>query len=243
MSSVSALFGAATRLASAGRRGELARSVCVDGGAEGLPAETTMLIGGDDPGLAEDPVLAGWFARMVGAVTGRAPLDLSAPGRLGGAPVWPILAEGGGHFDASALVNAIPRGTAWLVATRPERFFAQAASRLEARGDARGADWAARLRSPSGNLALLGRIVRTVGITLQVGDPGASTLRLRVTCPDDNAARQAVFALHGWRERRGLGDGLDAAVFRASDLLREGRRVELVLPGELDTLIRLFGIR
>jgi len=246
MASVSALFGAATRLAHAGRRGDVAPSVPVEGGAEGLAADTTMIIGGDDPALAADPVLVGWFARMVAAVSGTTALDLSAPCRLGGAPAWPILTEGGGDFDAAALAGAIPRGTAWLAATRPERFFAQAAARLEARGDARGADWAARLRAPTGNLALLGRVVRTFAITLHVGEPPTgvgSTLRLRVTCPDDMTARQAIVALHGWRVRRGLAESSDGAVFRASDLVRDGQRAELLLPGELDTLTRLFGVR
>ena len=243
MSSVSALFGAATRLANTGRRGELSPSVPVEGGAEGLSAETSMLIGGDDPALVADPVLAGWFARMVGAVSGKRTLELSAPGRLGGATVWPILSEEGGAFDAATLADAIPQGTAWLVATRPDRFFPQAAARLEARGDTRGADWAARLRTPTGNLALLGRIVRTVAITLQIAPTGPSALRLRVSCPDESAARQAAIALHAWRVRRGLGDGPDAAVFRASDLVRHATRVELVLPGEVDTLARLFGTR
>ncbi len=246
MSSVSALFGAATRLANAGRRGDVAPSVPVDSGAEGLPADTTMLIGGDDPALAYDPVLVGWLARMVAAVSGTTELDLAAPGRLGGAPAWPILTEGGGHFDAAALAGAIPRGTAWLVATRPERFFAQAATRLDARGDARGADWAARLRAPTGNLALLGRVVRTFAIALHVGEPhtgAGSALRLRVTCPDDMTARQALVALHGWRVRRGLAESPEGAVFRASDLVRDGQRAELLLPGALDPLTRLFGVR
>lgn len=244
MSSVSALFGAATRLASAGRRGALAPSVDVQGGADGLPADTTLFVGGEDAALAEDPVIVGWLGRMVGAIVGKGPLELSVPARLGDAAAWAILAEGDDSgFDAHALSGAIPHGTSWLVATRPDRFFPQAAARLEARGDARGADWAARLRTPTGNLALLGRIVRTAAIALQLGNGGPGALRLRVSCPDPNAARQAILALHAWRVRRGMGEGPDAAVFRASDLVREGHRVELVLPGDLDTLTRLFGTR
>jgi hypothetical protein len=246
MSSVSALFGAATRRAAVAAfsgRGALAPSVPVDSGADGLPADTTLFIGGEDASLAEDPLVLAWFGRMVGAIVGKAPLDLSTPGRLGDTAVWPILAEGGGVFDAEGLAGAIPHGTSWLVATRPDRFFVQAAARLDARGDARGADWAARLRSPTGNLALLGRIVRTFAIALQVSNGGPSALRLRVSCPDPNAARQAVLALHAWRVRRGMGESADASVFRGSDLVREGHRVELVLPGELDALTRLFGTR
>jgi hypothetical protein len=238
MSSVSALLGAATRLASAGRRGALAPSVDITGGAAGVPADTSVIVGGDDPALATDPVLAAWFARIVGAVS-TPTFDVAAAGRLGRAPVWPILSEGGGHLDTAMLEGAIPAGTAWIAALRPDRFFAQAATRLEARGDARGADWAARLRSPTGNVALLGRLVSTAAITLSVGDPSA--IRLRVKCPDEAAGRQAALALHAWRVRRGLPDDPGGAVFRASDLVRDGARVELVLPGELNTVTRLFG--
>ncbi len=244
MSSVSALLGAAARLASAGRRGELPPSVDVRLGAEGLPTDTTMLIGGDDPAMAEDPVLAAWFARIVGAVSGNAPMDLSRPGRLGGVPVWPVLSEGSGRFDPAILADAIPVGTAWVVALRPERFFVQAAARLEARGDERGADWAARLRSPAGNIALLGRLVTTVAICLQVAEgDGPSWMRLRFTSPDEGAARQAVVALHAWRVRRGIADGPEGAAFRGSDLVRDGVRVELALPGDVATLTGLFGRR
>ena len=239
MASVTALLGAASRLAGAGRRGELAPAVDVSGGGEGLPADTTVLIGGDDPEVATDPVLAAWFARIVGLVAGDR-LELGASARLGAHRVWPILTEGAGALDVTPLHDAIPAGSAWAVATRPERFFAQAADRLEARRDARGADWAARLRAPTGNLALLGRLVRTVAIALDVGSTGA-VLRLRVTCASENAATQAAFALHGWRVRRGLGEGPGAAAFRASDLVRDSHRVELALPGDVATLTSLFG--
>ncbi|MFN7143126.1 MAG: hypothetical protein ACK4YP_05075 [Myxococcota bacterium] len=246
MSSVSALFGAATRLASAGRRGDLSPSVDVSAGAQGLPAQTTMIVGGEDPALAKDPVLAAWFARIVGMITSDT-FDVADAGRLGNKPVWPILAEGEGTLDTAALVGAVPSATAWVVALHPERFFLQAATRLEARGDARGADWAARLRTPTGNLALLGRVVRTVAIALQVGpsagNAGGSVLRMRVTCPDEGSARQAVVALHGWRVRRGMADGPEGAAFRASDLVRNGTRVELSLPGDVTTLTGLFGRR
>lgn len=248
MSSVSALFGAASRLASlaawnGGNRSDLAPSVALTGPVEGLPAHTSLLIGGEHPGVVHDPVIAGWLVRMVGAIVGKAPLDLSVPGRLGDAPVWAILTDGGGLFDATVLVGSVPVGTAWLVATGPDLFFAQAAGRLEERGDARGAEWAARLRAPTGNLALLGRIVRTFAIALHIDDNGGCALRLRVTTPDAYAARQALLALHAWRVRRGMGGDADAAVFRASRLVRDGHRVELVLPGELDVLARLFGTR
>jgi hypothetical protein len=239
MSSVSALFGAATRLASAGRRGNLHPSVSVEGGAEGVPASTTLLVGGEDPGLAADPVLAGWFARMTGMLSGRDTIDLPEPGRLGGAPVWPILGHGEGSFDATLLAGAIPVGAAWVAALHPDRFFAQAAERLDARGDSRGAEWAARLRTPTGNLALLGRLVTTMAISLDTS--GAPVLRLRIGCPDEGAARQALLALHAWRVRRGMGDGAAGAAFRGSDLVRADRRVELSLWGDLSTLIGLFG--
>lgn len=239
MASVSALLGAATRLAGAGRRGELAPSVDVRGGADGLPADTTVLVGGDAPEVTDDPVVAAWFARIVGAVSGDG-LDLGPAGCLGAHRVWPILTEGAGALDVTPLVGAIPAGSAWVVATRPERFFAQAADRLEARGDARGADWAARLRAPTGNLALLGKLVRTVAIALDI-QPSGAALRLRVTCSSEASATQAAFALHGWRVRRGLAEGPGAAAFRASDLVRDAHRVELVLPGDVPTLTSLFG--
>ncbi len=242
MASVSALLGAASRLAGAGRQGPLSASVDVSRGAEGIPAETTMIVGGTDPAIGQDPVLAGWFARIVGAVSTDT-LDIAAAARLGNVRVWPILAEGHGVLDVSLLVGAIPATSAWVVALRPERFFTQAAVRLEARGDARGADWAARLRAPKGNLALLGKLVRTAAIALEVGDGASASLRLRLTCPNDAAATQAVFALHGWRVRRGLADGPEGAVFRASDLVRDGARVELLLPGDVGTLTGLFGRR
>ena len=239
MATVSSLLGAATRLAGAGRRGEISPSVDVRPGAEGLPAETTMLVGGEDPAIAQDPVLAGWFARIVGAVAGDT-LDIAAVARLGDTPVWPILAEGEGALDTTALHGAVPAATAWVLALRPERFFAQAASKLEERGDSRGADWAARLRAPTGNLALLGKLVRTVAIALDLAGPTAA-LRLRVTCASDASATQAMLALHAWRVRRGLGDGPGAQAFRASDLVRDGTRVELTLPGDVVTLTSLFG--
>ena len=163
------------------------------------------------------------------------------PGRLGGQAVWPILAEGGGDFAAHTLRDTIPRGAAWVVALRPERFFQQAADRLEARGDERGADWAARLRSPSGNLALVGRLVRVVAISLGV-EPSA-VLRMRLTCNDETAAVQATIAMQAWRVRRSLGEGPAAQCFAASSLVRDGARVELSLPGDVDTLTTLFGRR
>jgi len=66
-------------------------------------------------------------------------------------------------------------------------------------------------------------------------------LRLRVTGTSELSATQAAVALHGWRVRRGLGDGPAASAFRASDLLRDAHRVELVLPGDVATLTSLFG--
>lgn len=239
MTPFSALFGAASRLAATARGARLAPSVDVSAGAEGVAAETTVLIGGEDPKIGADPVFAAWFARLVGAVSGD--LDLSRPGRLGGQAVWPILTEGGGDFAAGALAEAIPRGAAWVVALRPERFFHQAADRLEARGDERGADWAARLRSPTGNLALVGRLVRVVAIALEVGSP--AVLRMRLSCNDEAAAIQATIALQAWRVRRSLGEGAGAQAFASATLVREGTRVEMSLPGEVDTLTTLFGRR
>jgi hypothetical protein len=244
MSSVSALFGAASRLAVPGRRGELAPSVNIAGGVEGVPAQTTMLAGADDPALAQDPLLAGWFDRVVGMLSGGS-LDLSAPGRVGNAAVWPVLGEGEGDFDAAVLSGAIPVGTVWVAALHPERFFVQAADRLEALGDTRGVEWAARLRTPTGNLALLGRVVRTMAIALDAppGGTAPGVLRLRVGCPDEGAAKQAMLLLHAWRIRRGLAEGAAAQLFRASDLVRADSRVELTLVGDPPLLVGLFGRR
>ncbi len=260
MSSVSALLRAASRLARAGRAGALAPSVDTEGGAEGLPARVTLLAGGADARVAADPLLAGWFARVVGALSGRDTLELATPGRLGRSAAWPLLgadrerldtetldpegrdAQG---LDARVLEGAVPAGSAWIVAFHPDRFFDQAAARLDARGDERGAEWAARLRSPAGNIARLGALVHAIAVSLDLphADNPHGVLRLRLTCPDAGAARQTTLLLHGWRIRRGLGDGADAAVFRASDLVRADAQAELTLPGEIQVLTTLFGGR
>ena len=232
---IHALRHAAGSLAGDGK--DLGPSVAFgEGLLAGIPASTSALAGTDEAVVDAHPGLLSWVADIAAWLTGEANVDLSRPRLHAGLALWPLLSEGGGDFDARPLEGAVPRGAAWVVAMRPEHFFAQAAERLERSGDARAVAWSARLRAPTGNLAILERLVRTFAISL---DP-AGVLRLRVGCPNSGTARRAFLLLHGWRLRRAAGDGAVAQAFAGADLVRHDARVQMSFSGDPEVLARLF---
>jgi hypothetical protein len=243
MTTLRALRHAATALTGAGRReGGRDLAPSVDLGPTplpGVPAETTALAGGDADAVAQRPELAAWLSGIASWLTGARDIDLARPVRHGRFSLWPLLAEGDHPFDPARLSGVVPEGAAWLAARDPARFFAQAADRLDDVGLERGSQWAARLRQPEGNVALVGRIVESVGLAMDADDVTAA-LRLRVTCPDAATARQTQFLLHGWRMRKAIVDNAAGRVFAASEIVREGVRVEMVLPGETGVIVGLF---
>lgn len=203
-----------------------------------LPADTTAVAGGDVTELAREPALRAWLEDVTGWMTGSATLLDEAPAQRGDACIWALLSEGPPPFDPAALGGAVPRGAAWVAALRPDRFFAQAADRLEQAGHERGARWAARLRAPEGNLGVIRRNVETVALSL-----GPTALRLRIGFVDGTAARQGVVLLHGWRLRRAMGEGTAAEAFRTAEVVREGTRVEMRVNAPFETLLTLFSPR
>lgn len=206
---------------------------------EGIPADTTALAGADAALLADRPEVHTWLARTAGWIGGDATW-LDDPVLHGRLALWPLLSTArAGRFDPSALEGGVPAGAAWIVAMEPARFFQQAADHLEVHGGERGMRLAARLRAPSGNLALVGRLVETAAIALEA-DRGHGTLRLRVVSPDPGAARQTLLLLQGWRMRRSLADAADAHVFAHARVGRTGSRVEMALSGDLRVVAGLF---
>ncbi|MFZ5480753.1 MAG: hypothetical protein ACOZNI_28595 [Myxococcota bacterium] len=241
MTPLRALRHAATALSGAAHGGrEMAPSV--DLGTQALasiPTETTALAGGDAEALAQRPELGAWLTGIASWLTGAEEIDLSRPVPHGRLSLWPLLAEGDGPFDPARLGGVVPEGSVWLAARDAQRFFSQAAERLELVGTERAATWASRLRAPEGNVALVGRIVDAVGLAMD-GDEQWAALRLRVTCPDAATARQTQFLLHGWRMRKALADSPAGRVFAASEIVRDGVRVEMAMPGETGVIVGLF---
>lgn len=211
-----------------------------DGLLDGIPADTTALAGANAALLADRPEVRAWLARIAEWIAGDA-TRLDAPVRHGPLALWPLLSVGrAGHFDPATLDGGVPVGTAWIAALEPMRFFQQAADHLEVHGGERGMRLAARLRAPSGNLALVGRLVDTVAVSLETSRAQA-TLRLRVVSPDNGSARQTLLLLQGWRMRRSLADAADAPVFAHARMGRAGNRVEMAVTGDAHVVVGLFG--
>ncbi len=143
-------------------------------------------------------------------------------------------------FPARRIEGAVPEGSAWLVALEPERFFAQAAERLESAGGPRAERLAGRLRQPSGNLAMLARMVSSAALSIAFTDGGAASLRLRVVAPDLTGAVQASVLLHAWRARRAGRQDADAPTLARAGVHRRATRVEVSFSGTPAEMARLI---
>ena len=200
-----------------------------------VPADTTGLLGGRDPA---DPRAQAWLEAVAAWLAPGEALDARPSAAHAGWRLWPLLGSGAPGFSAERLHLAVPAGDAWLAALRPDLFFAQAAERLEAAGGDQAERWAGRLRQPTGNLAIIGRLVQTFALSLDLGSPSA--LRLRVGCADTPSAVQASMLLHAWRGRRGAGADAIATAFADATVHRVGTRVEMTFPGTPDVVTRLI---
>jgi hypothetical protein len=235
---------AATARPSVTRRGPggggLGPAVTLGDACTALPRHTTALLGAAAH-AADQAEVQGWLRAVASWLGGGAPPStLGAPVRDGELHVWALLAEGSPGFDPSALSDAVPEGTAWFAALEPERFFAQAAERLGAAGGERAERLAGRLRQPSGELALVSRMVTTVALSLDLAASPSAALVLRVGCSDLAASVQASVLLHAWRARRALGTDAAATAFAGAEVRRGGTRVEVAFQGTADAMGRLF---
>jgi hypothetical protein len=235
--------------AGAGDPGGLSPSVAVhpsDTGA--LPPSATVLVGrrGDADADAD-----GWLRRVSGWISGRAPHDPAWLGAVGAGAdryaVGAVLHDGPGAEGARPLRNAspvasldgaVPAGHAWVVASDPERFFAQLLPALDGSTTPQGQRLAGRLRDAASHVAVVRRTVRTVALSLELSP--ASWLRFRVICVDGASAFQAAVVLEAWRARRGGYDDRHAPVFTRAAVSRVGAVVEVRFSGTREDVLALL---
>lgn len=218
----------------------LSESVAFGASALGGVAADTTAFAGARLDLAHAAEVREWIGGVAGWLFGEDEVADGPPVVQAGHALWPLLGDPGGQFDASRLADVVPAGAAWIVAVDPPRFFGQAAQKLERRGTERAHQLAARLRQPTGNLALAGRLVDTVALTL---DADLAGLRMRLGCADSAGARQAQLVLQGWRLRRSLAESPTAPLFHDATVARAGTRVEMVFRGESALVRRVFAFR
>jgi hypothetical protein len=204
-----------------------------------LPDDATALLGAHLDAIG-DGRARDWLTRVAGWLTGTPQVDLDHPVQVGRHALWVLLGTGNDGFSSQRLEGAVPEGSAWLVALEPERFFAQAADRLEAAGGPRAERLAGRLRQPTGNLAMLARMVSSAALSLELSDPATASLRLRVVAPDLTGAVQASVLLHAWRARRAGREDEDAQSFARASVHRRGARVEVAFTGTAAEMSRLI---
>ena len=201
-----------------------------------LPADATA-IGGLAPHAPD--AAERWLAATQRWVTGAPDGVLTTPHLELPVRLWAVLHDEGAHaFAGERLVGAIPAGDAFLVAFDPERFFAQALARLDAHDTRHARRMAERLRSPSANLATVGKLVDTVAMSLALGEQPA--LRLRLRCADTSAAFQVSVLLQAWRARRASGADVAAQAFAWSTVHRGATRVEMTFPGSAAQVLGLI---
>jgi hypothetical protein len=216
-------------------RGGLAPSVDLGAGTLALPACATAVAGleAHAPEAAET-----WLSGMVQWVTGAPHGPLPQPHADLPLRTWAVLHEGAPPgLPVASLQGAIPRGDAWVAALSPNRFVAQAITRLSSQDTPHGRRMAARLRSPSANLSTIHALVETAALSLDLGETPA--LRLRVGCTDTAAAFQAAVVLQAWRVRRSSGEDAAATAFGRAYVLRGATRVELCFPGTVEQVLGL----
>ena len=219
-----------------GDRAGLAPSLDLGRSPLALPHDATA-IGGLSPEAPE--AAARWLATVQRWVTGAPDGALSTPHLENPVRLWAVLHDEGTHdFDSERLAGAIPTGDAFLVALEPPRFFAQALMRLDTHDTRHARRMAERLRSPSTNLATVGRLVDTVAISLALGEQ--PTLRLRLRCADTPAAFQVSVLLQAWRARRASGGDVAAPAFARSTVHRGATRVEMAFPGSASQVLGLI---
>ncbi len=219
-----------------GDRAGLAPSLHLGEAALALPHDATAIGGlaANAPDAAER-----WLATTQRWVTGAPDGVLAAPHLELPVRLWAVLhAERALGFSGERLVGAIPAGDAFLVAIDPARFFAQALTCLDAHDTRHGRRMAERLRSPSANLATVGKLVDTVAMSLALGEQPA--LRLRLRCADTPAAFQVSVLLQAWRARRASGADVAAQAFARSTVHRGATRVEMTFPGSVAQVLGLI---
>jgi hypothetical protein len=204
-----------------------------------VPDDATALLGAHLDAVG-DARARDWLTRVAAWLTGTPQVDLDHPVQVGQHALWALLGTGNDGFSSQRLAGAVPEGSAWLVALEPERFLAQAAERLEAAGGPRAERLAGRLRQPTGNLAMLARMVSSAALSLELSDPGAASLRLRVVAPDLTGAVQASVLLHAWRARRAGRTDEDAPTFARASVHRRATRVEVTFTGTPAEVARLI---
>ncbi len=235
--------------AGAGGSGALSASVAVHpADVDALPPSATVLVGRRDDADADADA---WLRRVAGWISG---LPAHAPAWRGAVGVGAaryalgaVLHDGPGAEGArplrnaspvAALDGAVPAGHAWVVASHPERFFAQLLPALEGSTTAQGQRLAGRLRDAGTHVAVVRRTVRTVALSLDLS--AAPCLRFRVGCVDGASAFQAAVVLEAWRARRAGYEDRHAPVFARAAVSRAGDSVEVAFAGTRGEVLALL---